>query len=330
MASRSSLSALSSIAAACAAIVLTMTPAARADDTAAADALFQEGKALADANDFARACPKFEASLAASRSLGTLMNLANCFEQIGKIGSAHRSWAESVELATAQKDDRVAFATERRDALAPRAPKLVLEVTRGTETLTVRVADEVVRPEGFGLPVLVDPGKVTVEVLRGTAVLTSKEVDVSEGKVVTVPLDLDAIARAHPSAQQTVEPADPAQRIAGIVTLSVGIAGVSAFAILEGIAFGQRAQADEEGGCVDKGDTTICSPEGYDLVQRAGDYAEVGQWMGVAGAAVFAVGLTLILTAPSDDVKEDAATVGMSVLPWFAPDGGGIVVRGSL
>ena len=45
---------------------------------AAAETLFREGKALGTDGKIAEACPKFEASLELDRSLGTLLNLADC------------------------------------------------------------------------------------------------------------------------------------------------------------------------------------------------------------------------------------------------------------
>jgi hypothetical protein len=101
---------------------------------------------------------------------------------------------------------------------------------------------------------------------------------------------------------------------------------MTAFGVLEGVALEQRSEADGEGGCVPKGDTVICSPQGYDLVQRAGDFAEVGQWLGVGGVLAFGVGLTLVLTAPSAE-PEDAKPV--AIVPLISPDGVGLVVGGS-
>ncbi len=298
-----------------------------ADDTAAADALFASAKELADAGDFEKACPKFEASLEASRTLGTLLNLADCLEKQGRLASAFARWEEAIKLATEKNDERVKFAGERKTALEPRVPSVVLEVKQGAEPLKVSLGKKEVEALSYGLPIKVDPGKVQVVVARDDLVLETVELELSEGEAKRHALDLDKIAKAHPSTKaKEMVPADPAQRYAGIVILSVGVAGLATFGILESVALARRAEADD-GRCVEQasGDV-VCSPEGYELASSAGDLAEAGQWVGVAGLATAALGLTLFLTAPQDQVKEpEKVTV---VVPWFAPGAGGVVVGG--
>ena len=57
--------------------------AAQAHDRAAGEALFQEGRRLMKTHDFAPACSKFEESLRLDPATGTLLNLADCEEQLG-------------------------------------------------------------------------------------------------------------------------------------------------------------------------------------------------------------------------------------------------------
>ena len=59
--------------------------AANAENAAAADVLFKEAKQLASAGDFARACPKFIESQRLDPSVGTLLNIGNCYEKLGKL-----------------------------------------------------------------------------------------------------------------------------------------------------------------------------------------------------------------------------------------------------
>ncbi len=301
---------------------------ATADDTAGAEALFTEAKELASKGEFAAACPKFEASLALGRTLGTMLNLADCLEKVGKLASAKQVWDDAAALAKEKGDERAAFASDRAGAIASRVPKLTLKVTSGAEQLGLTVAGKPVPETKWGLPMEVDPGKVEVGVLRGSEVLETKSVDVAESASSDLALDLGAIALAHPKTKKKAptEPPSPAQMIIGWVTLGVGLGGLTGFGVLEGMAFSQRAEANGPGGCVDKGDGAVCSPQGYDLVQRAGDFAEVGQWLGVGGALAFGVGLTLVLTAPSGDPEEGEAKV--AVVPWLGADGAGVVVGG--
>jgi hypothetical protein len=308
------------------AVAIAVSAPAFADDTGAADALYADAKTLAEAGNWSAACPKFEASLEASRTLGTLLNLADCLEQEKKLARALERWDEAIALAKEKNDERVKFATERKAAIEPRVPTLVLDVKQGPDKLGVSVGKRNVEADRFGLPLRVDPGKVPIVVSRDDQVLETTEIDLAEGETKRHPLDLAAIAKAHPGKKGVVMvPANPAQRYAGIVTLSVGLAGLATFGIMEAVALGQRAAADGEGGCVEKGETTVCSPQGYELAQSAGDIAEIGQWIGVGGLAVAALGLTLFLTAPSDQPQEQPSA---AILPLVLPGGGGIAIGG--
>lgn len=310
---------------------LVVAPRAGADDTAAADALFNDGKALRDEGRYAEACPKFEASFEISRALGTLLSIADCREKTGQLATALTSWESAMELAKETADDRLAYVTERHAALAPKVPKLGVDVKLGAEKLSIVVGGEPLPESKWGLALPVDPGSVDVEVKRGGAVLDKQTVQITEGSTRRLSLDLDQIAKAHPRRGATIMvPADPAQKYAGVVVLSVGLAGLATFGILEGVALGQRAKADAPYGCVDKADgASVCSPDGYRLVEQAGTYAEIGQWIGVAGLATAAVGLTVFLTAPSDAPAEPDGPEVSVVAPWVSPVGAGLVVGGA-
>ena len=61
-----------------------------------AEQLFNQGRDLVKANQWADACPKFEASLRYDPVLGTRLNLATCYEHIGKLASAWGLYRESI------------------------------------------------------------------------------------------------------------------------------------------------------------------------------------------------------------------------------------------
>lgn len=300
--------------------------------------MFDEGKVLRDAGKWAEACPKFEASFDLSKTLGTLLSVADCRENNHDLVQALDGWDRAIELAKDKGDERVSFARERREKLEPRVPRLALDIKQGSEKLAIFIDGKELPELKWGLPVLVDPGKVSIEVRRAEDTLDSRTVDTEEGKSVPVSLDLAAIAKAKPSKKKTapIEPANPAQRYAGIVTLSVGLAGVVAFAVLEGVAVGKRSDANRKDGCVDDGETVVCSPAGYAEVQQAGDLAEVGQWLGIGGLTLAAVGLTVFLTAPKEQAPNSPSSgkPKAQIVPWFVPSehggAGGLVVWGTL
>ena len=63
---------------------------APSDKAAAAEALFQDARALSAKKDYAGACPKFKASYELDPGYGVLFNLAECYANLGKTASA---WA---------------------------------------------------------------------------------------------------------------------------------------------------------------------------------------------------------------------------------------------
>ena len=67
----------------------------------AAEALFKEGRTLSASGHISEACPKFEASLHLDPALGTLLNLAECYEKLGKTASAWAEYRDAIPLARA-------------------------------------------------------------------------------------------------------------------------------------------------------------------------------------------------------------------------------------
>jgi hypothetical protein len=300
---------------------------ARADDAALADVLFEEGRKLVDAGKVAEACPKFQASLDASRALGTLLNLADCLQRSGKTAAAWERWTEGLAMARERNDDRAKLAESKKLALEPEIRRLRVQVATGPEPLTVAVDGQPLDAARFGIPIAVDVEQVEVTVRRADEVLDRRRVVLNVGEVSELSLDLDAIAREHPLPQaQPVDDAGPLW-LAGWITLGVGLGGVAAFGILEGVALGQRAEAEAPGGCVERSAGLRCTPQGAALVERAGDFAEAGQWAGIAGGTVAAVGLTMVLVANARASEDTDVAV---VAPWIAPGSVGVMLGGTL
>jgi hypothetical protein len=273
--------------------------------------------------DIHAACSRFEASEKLDPKLGTLLNLADCFEKDGRTASAWERFDEAVTLVKTHPDDRGDYALKRRDDLTPRLAKLRLAVTQGAEKLAVYRDGIAVAEEMFGLPIAVDPGPIKLAVRRGDETLDKRSVVAKPAEEVEVALDLAAISKAHPP-KTRFSRVSRAQRTAGFAVGAVGLAGLVTFAILEGAAYGQKAKADGVGGCRDG----YCSPDGYALEHKAGDLAEAGQWVGVASAAVVAIGATLLLTAPRGAKQPDEAS--LVITPLATPSAWGLAVGGNL
>src|SRR5262245_52153167 len=95
-----------SFMAACLAMVSIGPRAALADD---AQVLFDEAMKQISGGAYDSACPKLEeVNRLAPGKIGARLELARCYEQWGKLGSAWRHYSIAADLAAAAKDKREA------------------------------------------------------------------------------------------------------------------------------------------------------------------------------------------------------------------------------
>jgi hypothetical protein len=325
-----------------AALVLTLAPRpARANDPVAADALFQAAKRLMGDKQFAEACPKFDASYKLDPTLGTLLNLADCYEKVGRIATAWSTWGEAMEKAQRDGDKRAEFAKSRREALFPRLPKVVINVQNEVAGVQILWDGGKLEPAVFGIELPTDPAEHDLVVLRDDGVKLKEERVriVAEGSKTELTLDLTELDKAKPRQKKKVDapvvpppPARTSQRIAGFVVGGLGAAAVLTAGALEAVALVKRSEGNAPGACVNK----FCTPAGLEAIASAQAFAEAGQWIGIGGIVAAAVGVTLLVTAPAAAAPTPPARAGaiaprnVWVSPWAGPNGGGLVVGGAL
>ncbi len=132
---------------------------AQSADETSARALFGEGRRLADDGQYAAACPKFEQARKLFASAGVLVNLADCYERIGRTASAWTAFGDAAVVAgRTNRAADVAEAKRRQALLEPRLSSVVVRVAHEVPGLTVK-RDGVslsFSPSGVATPV--DPG----------------------------------------------------------------------------------------------------------------------------------------------------------------------------
>jgi serine/threonine-protein kinase len=133
------------------------------DQALEADALFEKARALLKAGHAEDACPLLEKSHKLDPALGTLLNLADCNERIGKLASAYLLFNEAKAWADRTREHvRSAAAAEHLAALRSRLSWLALSADDPPPALTVRVNEATIALGPTAQSVPVDSGEITV------------------------------------------------------------------------------------------------------------------------------------------------------------------------
>ncbi len=286
---------------------------------AQADAAFHEAKQLLADDRIDEACAKFEASQSLAPGSGTLLNLGDCYERLGRTASAWATFRAATALARSK--NKPEFAEEgmaRAAALEPRLSKLRIVVPKPIPGLVVRRGDVEVDAARFGAATPVDPGLVVVRADAphhtgwSTTVTIPKTPGVVEVEVPPLATATDPDPEPEPP---SIEPAPAPDGDPGLVQQIVGgsVGGLGLVAIGIGTYFGVRALRIEEDsnqpGFCDQDD--YCTNDGLELRQDALRHAHISTGLVFGGAAVAVAGLVVFLTAPSSA----DTTVGFAPLP---------------
>lgn len=319
-------------------------------DPAAAQALFSEARALMEQGRYAQACPKLEESSRLDAGIEAELSLADCNEHLGKTASA---WAGFLAVAAQAKasnlPEREKVARKRALALEKQLPKVVIEVSSAPPGLEVKRDGVLLVAAAWNMPIPVDSG-----LHRITASAPGKEtwemsVQATNGKTVRVqvPQELPAAAIVAPAptgpssftegASTTVTSAStdgsgsfPPPIIEGRFgqrTLGWIVTGVGGAAIGVGAGFGLASlgKRDESNGhCV--GDT--CDSAGVALRDDAIRNGNIATITTIAGGALLAGGLVLVLTAPKDRAPRERPA-NVRAAPTAAIGGGGLMIMGA-
>lgn len=329
---------------------------AQTEDVNTAEALFDQGRKLMALEQYAEACPKFAASHGLDPALGTLLNLAYCWKQLGKTASAWTAYREAASVAYWQKQtEREAFARSEAASLEPRLARMRINVTNAQdEGLELRRDGVLVPRDIWGVVVPVDPGEHRIEAAAPNrrafaatvTVPPATAIDVDVPALETQPVDATAAARDVPSSPISAVPptapahetdrmatdTPPAQTAAGTTSilpaLSFGMAagGVVALGVAGYFALRTSAQDEEARDiCVDLSDG--CSPQQvtqHEQLKQSARRNRTAAYISAGLGAAFLIGaLALYLAIPADP---DPGAGALSLHPSVALDQGAIGV----
>lgn len=278
-------------------------------DRAAAVVLFEEAKSLMDAQRYSDACPKFARALELAHGVGIQLNLALCYEKLGKLASAWTHHLQVVAETERTGGDPVAMkrlelAKARVAALEPRITRVVVRVDAATVGLSLRRGDLELERTQWGVAIPVDPGEYEVVARAPGYAAWGQTVDArAPGRTITV-----VVPALEPLPDAT------GYYVAAAVLGGVGVIGIGVGAVAGIVALNKRAAADEFCPSDD-----ACYSPGAALVDEATTIAHVSTIGFAVGGAALAAGLTVLLLAPSDDAELSArvSPLGASLrLAW--------------
>jgi hypothetical protein len=287
-----------------------------AEEQALATTLFREAKALLEAGEVAKACPKLAESQQLYPAGGTLLNLAVCHEKEGKTATAWAEFREARVVAERdRRDDRVALADEHIAALEPKLSKVVVNVSPAAdiEGTQVSVDRRPLRRPAWGTAMPIDPGTHVIEARAPgkkewrAEIVVQAEADVATALVPAWEDEVAPVAAPSPTPAE-VPPGPPralsstSGRTAALVTGGIGVTG-----LVIGSIFGLRAIAKHDEGkdaC-----TMPCSTSLVSLNDSAKTAADVSTVAFAAGVVALGVGAYLWFTAASPDAKARSAHI---------------------
>jgi hypothetical protein len=284
-----------------------------------AEALFQDGKQLMEQGSYADACPKLARSQQLDPAGGTVLLLAMCYEQAGKVASAWLRYNDALGFARRDgRDDRAERAKEHLATLTPRLSRVTVvlprQVVESKGAKLVLDGTELPAESTNSLPV--DPGShhlllsaagkqawSTSFVVEGdgqTVTLTAPELKDLPAEPKAAPEQPPPLARAPALSERT---RTSPWRTAGFVVGSAGVVslGVGAYFGLSALSrmSDARKHCSTPPSCTDPG-AVRSSQDASSAALRSDVFL---------GAGLVAVAAGVILTTTSRSHPERGATL---------------------
>jgi hypothetical protein len=289
---------------------------------AVATELFNAGRDLMKAGNYAAACPKLAASLSFDAKVGTMARLAECEEKIGQLVNARAHWSQAGNLARTEHDDRLPLVESEFKRLDALVPKIDVELgPHPPAGASLHVDGTDLGFATFGIPIPVDPGNHSITVTaQGKQDWTQAVTALANGAVtrLDVPALADApspkLAVSAPTSEPAPPPAPRSSRSLFTAALVTGGAGVAAAGV--GIAFGlvakNKLDDSNRDGC---GPSNACAQPGFGERNDARTAGDLSTGFFIAGGVLAAAGVTLgVLSVRNEHAVAVAAGPGSLLL----------------
>lgn len=309
-----------------------------AADKAAAEALYDRGRALMRDGKLEEGCKQLERSQAIDRGAGTMLTLAECYELLGRSASAFAMFREAASFAREDGQlERAKKGEQRATALAHKLSMLTIQVAPENEFagFTLLRNGVTVSTQWWNVPIPVDPGVYKLQASAPEYHEWTTEVQVGPNadaasvsipplarnpQAVHVPAPVEpqvapsVTAASAPESRARASAAPPAatrsrwttETIAGV---AVGAAGVAALGV--GGVFGLRALSKQSAADDCQGSRQCTGSQGAHYAEQANDAAKLSNVFVIGGAALAAAGAVLYFVLGEHESATPAVAVGV-------------------
>jgi hypothetical protein len=288
-----------------------------------ADGAFKKGRDLLKQGNYLDACDEFNKSQRLDPANGTLFNIAQCSEQIGRLATAASAYRELIKKDT--NAERLELSRKALAALEPRIPKIVAKIDNPPTNIVIHLDSKAGQQQILpNEPVEANFGEYTlVARAKGYTEMISKFRIGEEGSTKTVEVTLlpgasnsDVIRK--PGERSTDGAPRNTRKLIGI-----GLTAAGGATLATGVVFGVMARGkwnDAKDAC---GGATCDTREKVDnanvLADQARSKATLSTILVASGAVVAGAGIALWVTAPK----------GMQITPSASENGASVTLSGS-
>jgi hypothetical protein len=289
--------------------------APKASPSALAQKLFDEAIAAMDAHKYAEACRKLEqVTELVPKGVGAHEMLGECYEKMGRLGSAWEQYTLAQTLAADQiRIDGISAKAKQLEARVARLTIVVPSQLRSVIGLSVLHDGRIEEKALWDTPLPVDKGKHVIEVKAPGFQTWTKEVDISvDGNPQTILLPTQLVSIPAPPLPP-VRPEGTWLRPMGWTLTSMGVASGATSGILTWLALRQQSASVSSGHC---DANNRCDAEGVAMRERALGMMHGATATAIAGGVLAAGGITMLIVAPKKRDDTPRKTAG----PWWSVD----------
>jgi hypothetical protein len=316
------------------------------DDSAIAEQLFRDGRALMEAGKTDEACEKFASSQRLAPALGTKLNLALCREKQGKTATAWSLFSDVESEATRRGDPRANIAHDHEAALAPQLKKVVIEVPSPPPGMVIKLDGTVLPSGALGTEIPLDPGdhdllvtapgktpweqaKLSLGPSATTVHVRVELTDETLGATAAPPPQPAANAAGALPGAETPQPApeQPPSGGGGNTKRTIGFVIGGAGVVALGVAgyYGLTAISRKN----DESKYPAGSQDRLTVYNQASTAQTWGFVLGGIGVAALGTGLFLVLTSHGSDAPAATGQASWHFAPAVGPSFGGAQLQRS-